>query len=393
MGLFSNLSDSVTRKLGSLFFKAKKASPEICVIGGIACGIGAVALVGVKSWKHRNELELDLDGIRPYTTEFVEVDEESEKTLTKKEEKKIVVRPDGQKLLPKKIRYKDLTDVQKKQLWARRLDLTKDIVKIYWIPVALGASSIGLVWGGRTMLRKELSAVTAAYATLLETYRRYREKVKEVVGAEKEEQIALGYEMLPVADAKTGEIKKVAAIDRNANLSQYGFWFDEGIFDKATGQWGWRNFTHDRDKIHNRLKVVELQNEYTRRIRTIGYAWLEDLALDFGIDPDEARKFHDIGWVWKEGSENRVELGVLESKWQLEVNKAFTDDRLSQNVCFINPNVDGYIGYVRDDYAKYDFRYGRGKREAKSINRKFNELILRRNQEQMENMIIEATMK
>ena len=254
----------------------------------------------------------------------------------------------------------------------------------------LAFSSAGLIWGGRTILRKELSATTAAYAALLETYRKYRERVANEIGEEKEQQLAGGYKIVDQVDAETGKVEKAVIVDPQANLSQYSFWFDEGYFDKETGQWAWRNFTHDQNKLQNRLKVIELEGKYTRRLRTIGYCWLEDLALDFGIDPDEAKKFHDIGWVWKEGDENRVELGVLETKWQLPVNKGFCDDSCSQNKCLINPNVDGYIGYVRDNFKKYDMRYGFGKKQYQSLNREINATVQRYEKEKMEGMVLNA---
>ena len=385
------LPEKLTRFVGQLFLKTKKISPELCVVGGIVAGGAAIVMVGVKTWKNKEVIEGDLDCIRTYTTEFKPLSEEEADKLSDKDMKKVVVHPETEeKLLPEKIPYKTLTDEQKKQLWARRIDLGKDILKIYWVPGLLAVGSVGMIWGGRTMLRKELSAVTIAYTTLLETFGQYRKKVAEVIGEEKEQEIAAGYTMQDIVDEATGKVEKVPVVDPQANLSQYGFWFDEGHFDKETGEWAWRNFKHDRNKLVNRMKVVELEEKYTRNLRTNGYVFLEDVALDFGIDPDEAKKWHDIGWVWKEGDENRVEFGVLETKWQLPVNKGFCDDSCSQNKCFVNPNVDGYIGYVRDDFKKYDFRYGYGNKGYRSIRREFVNVIDRYNKEKMEQKVFNA---
>ena len=392
MNLLSKLPGKLTRTLGKLWLKTKHISPEICTVTGIACGVGAIVLVGVKTWKNKQTMENDLDGIKVYTTKF----EPAPETISEKDAKKLVKHPEtGETLLPVHRVYKSLDEAEKKQLWARRIDFAKDICKIYWIPAVLGVSSIGLIWGGRTILRKELSAVTAAYATLLESYRQYREKVAKVIGSDKEQELANGYYIAKNFDAEEEEFKSKPVIDKEENLSQYGFWFDEGDFDKETQTWTWRNdvFNHGKPssaKIANRLKVVELQDKYTFKLRTIGYAWLEDLALEFGIDPDEAKKFHDVGWVYKEGSENRVELGVLESVWQLNVNRGFCDDRCSQQVCFINPNVDGYIGYIRSDFKKYDKRYGSGKKKQESTKRRFAKILYDYREDQMENMIFNA---
>ena len=373
------LPGKLTRFVGQMLLKTKKISPELCVIGGIVAGGAAIVMVGVKTFKNKETIVSDAVAIRSIKYEF------KEETVTVFGDNE--AHNEVKTALAKKA---TLTDDEKKQLWARRIDFGKDILKIYWVPGLLAVGSAGMIWGGRTMLRKELSAATMAYATLLETFTQYRKKVAEVIGDEKEQEIAAGYTMRDIVDEATGKVEKVPVVDPQANLSQYGFWFDEGHFDKETGEWAWRNMTHDRNKLVNRMKVVELEEKYTRQLRTVGYAWLEDVALEFGIDPDEAKKWHDIGWVWKEGDENRVEFGVLDTKWQLPVNKGFCDDSCSQNKCFINPNVDGYIGYIRDDFKKYDFRYGYGNKGYTSIRREFVNVIDRYNKEKMEQRVFNA---
>ena len=373
------LPEKLTRFVGQLFLKTKKISPELCVVGGIVAGGAAIVMVGVKTFKNKETIVSDATAIRSVKYEV----KDEIVTITGENEAHNEVKTS----LVKKV---TLTEEEKKQLWARRIDFGKDLLKIYWVPGLLAFGSVGMIWGGRTMLRKELSAVTIAYTTLLETFAQYRKKVAEVIGDEKEQEIAAGYTMRDIVDEATGKVEKVPVVDPQANLSQYGFWFDEGHFDKETGEWAWRNFKHDSNKLVNRMKVIELEEKYTRQLRTIGYAWLEDVALDFGIDPDEAKKFHDVGWVWKEGDENRVEFGVLDTKWQLPVNKGFCDDSCSQNKCFINPNVDGYIGYIRDDFKKYDFRYGYGNKGYRSIRREFVNVIDRYNKEKMEQRVFNA---
>ena len=373
------LPGKLTRFVGQMLLKTKKISPELCVIGGIVAGGAAIVMVGIKTFKNKETIVSDAVAIRSIEYEF------KEETVT--------VFGDNEahnEVKASLVKRESLTDEQKKQLWARRIDFGKDILKIYWVPGLLAVGSVGMIWGGRTMLRKELSAVTIAYTTLLETFTQYRKKVAEVIGDEKEQEIAAGYTMRDIVDEATGKVEKVPVVDPQANLSQYGFWFDEGHFDKESGEWAWRNFKHDSNKLVNRMKVIELEEKYTRQLRTIGYAWLEDVAIDFGIDPDEAKKFHDVGWIWKEGDENRVEFGVLDTKWQLPVNKGFCDDSCSQNKCFINPNVDGYIGYIRDDFKKYDFRYGYGNKGYRSIRREFVNVIDRYNKEKMEQRVFNA---
>lgn len=379
MKLPFKLPAGLTRAAGKLWLKTKNARPEIFVVSGIVCGGAAVVMTAVQTWKHKDRIELDMDAIRPYTTDFVDIQEGDEKV----DEKKIVVDREGNKRLPVKIAYKDLTGDQKKQLWARRIDLTKDIFKIYWIPATLGLSSVGLIWGGRTMLRKELSALTAAYAALSESFNRYRQKVIDEFGAEKDQEFQYGYKMVDAVDSETKEVTKRPMIDKEANLSEYGFWFDEGDFDKESGTWTWKNFKWDRSKHQNLMTVIEAENNFDHKLTTIGYVTLEEVALFFGVDPETASKWHNYGWIYQPGRMNHIELGVQEGPYQLEVNKGFTDFHCSQNVCLINPNVDGYIGFVHENYKKYDFRYGNAELKKKGVRLRMMKLLKQRDAEDM----------
>lgn len=377
MSILDKLPGGLTRALGKLWLKTKKVSPEICVVGGIVCGGAALVMVGVRTWKGKDVITADVDAIRAQTHKGVVI--EGERTEEGAE-------PDTIQLV--KIERKDMTDEQKKLLMARRIDLCKDIVKIYWLPGVLAVSSVGMIWGGRTLLRKELSTVTAAYATLLETYNKYRKRVANEIGEEKERQLAAGYSMEKHVDEKSGEVSEVPVVNNQENLSQYAFWFNDGYFDKDKGEWAWRNFKHHtRDRWQNRMTVKELEDRFTRDLRCNGYVFLEDVALEFGLDPMEAGKFHDIGWIWKDGRENRIDFGVLEGDTQLPVNRGFMSEYHSQNECLINPNVDGYIGYVRDDYKKYDKRYGYGEMKHQSTNRLITKFMTRYDKEEMERKV------
>ena len=371
MKLPFKLPAGLTRAAGKLWLKTKNARPEIFVVSGIICGSAAVVTAAVQTWKGKDTLTHDIDAIRATKTE-VTVEEDKSYTINKKEQ---------------------LTQEEKKQLWARRIDLGKDILKIYWLPVTLGISSAGLVWGGRTIMRKELSALTAAYAALSESYNRYRRRVIEEFGADKDQEFQYGYKLVDSVDSETGAVEKRPMIDKEANLSQYGFWFDEGHWDKDNNEWVWKNYKFDKSKLVNRMKVITAENNFTHDLNTIGYVRLEDVALFFGVDPDTASKWHNDGWFWQEGRQNVVELGVLEGPNQLEVNKGFTDDRCSQNVCFINPNVDGYIGFINNNLKKYDFRYGKGELKKKGIRLRMMKLINQHNEEDMFDRIEMASSK
>lgn len=392
MNILDKLPKKFTRAMGKAWLKTKKASPEICVIGGIVCGAGALVLVGVNTWKHKDNLQKGAKRARNWTETLIEVTEEEKKKLKKKDLKRIQTNEDGKEMLPVKV-YVDqasMTESQKNALFAARIDFAKDIVKAYWLPVTLEIGSVVLIWKGRTILRKNLSAMTAAYAAMAEAYRKYRQRVADRYGKDVDEELALGYSVEEHVD-EDGNIEKVVKMDPDSNLNPYGFFLNEGYFNDATGEWYWHNEAWARKSKLEKLQMVrQEQDTATWELRTIGYWRLENTMLRLGADPKEAAKFHDIGKVWAEGSDNTVEFGVLEGKYQLAVNKGFTDSYCSQADCYINPNVDGYIGYINDDLEKYDRRYGRhadGDAPYRSFNLEADKLIRRYNKEKAEQLI------
>jgi len=392
MSILDKLPKKFTRAMGKAWLKTKKASPEICVIGGIVCGAGALVLVGVNTWKHKDTLQKSAKKARNWTETLIEVTEEEKKKLKKKDLKRIQTNEDGKEMLPVKV-YVDqasMTESQKNALFAARIDFAKDVVKAYWLPVTLEIGSVFLIWKGRTILRKNLSAMTAAYAAMAEAYRKYRQRVAERYGKEADEEMALGYSVEEHVD-EDGNVEKVVKMDPDGNLNPYGFFLNEGYFNEVTGEWYWHNEAWARKSKLEKLQMIrQEQDTATWELRTIGYWRLENTMLRLGVDPKEAAKFHDIGKVWTEGSDNTVEFGVLEGKYQLAVNKGFTDSYCSQADCYINPNVDGYIGYINDDLEKYDRRYGRhadGDAPYRSFNLEADKLIRRYNKEKAEQLI------
>ena len=380
MNLMNLVPGGISRAFGKAWLKIRKASPELFIAGGLVAGAGALILVGIETWKNKDILAEDAKKVKeaksvgtivenvPTTDAEGNVDENNVTVVTTN---------------------RALTEEEKKNLWACRINFGRDIVKTYWKPALVATASGVLIIVGKKKYAGMLSAAAASYAALSEKFDKYRKLVANEIGTEKEEQLAHGYRMEERVDAETGKTEKVPVIAETGSLSQYSFWFDEGVFDNNTLEAVWRNNEFDQDKLTNYLTVKRIQESTERKLRTIGYAWLEDVAIEFGIDPDIAKKWHYIGWLYDPNGDNHVSFGVLEAPDQLEVNKGFCDGTCSQNKCLINPNVTGYIGFVRDDYRKYDMRYGFGKRHARNDKAESEKIIRRYNKEKMERMIFE----
>ncbi len=360
MNFLTKLPKPITRFAGKMLMKLKNNSPELCIIGGLILGAGAMTMVGVQTWKHKDILAEDarkLEAAKSVnkTVESIEAESESENEGGDSEELKVT----------EIVTVRDYTDDEKKALMAARINLGKDILKAYWLPMLLEIGSIGLVWGGRTKLRKSLAEMTALYMMAVDKYKKLYERIRKEYGDEKAQELAYGVRMADSVDSETGEMSKVPLVDEDGNTSMYAFMFDEGEFDEESGTWIWKNENWKRNKLANYLLVKNAEEEATRKLIMNGWYLLGDLKRYLGVKPGPCD--WRVGWWYKPDQENRVELGVFDDRYQLPFNRGFANPDDAQAVCMINPNVNGCIDFVFEDIEQYDFRCGRRSKKKKRM--------------------------
>lgn len=310
------LPQSVTRAMGKLWLRTKKSSPEICVVSGIVCGGAALVMVGVRTWKKKDDLQKDISLVKDRMDTIKGAKENNNQELVKSERKELVKQGGT---------------------------LAKDLVKTYWIPALLGVSSAGLIWGGRTMLRRELSAVTSAYALLMESYKQYRQRVIDDVGIEKDQEYMHGIKMVDAVDEKTGEVTRRAIVDKSKSISPYSVWWCEGEFDDETGEWIWRNGMWRDNALMNESTLRCVQNAANDLLRANGFVFLNQVREMLGLPP--TREGQIVGWTLC-GGDGFIDFGVFPSKQHpLEkiapVNRLFLDNKTCN--ALLDFNVDGPI--------------------------------------------------
>lgn len=310
------LPQSVTRAMGKLWLRTKKSSPEICVVSGIVCGGAALVMVGVRTWKKKDDLQKDISLVKDRMDTIKGAKENNNQELVKSERKELVKQGGT---------------------------LAKDLVKTYWIPALLGVGSAGLIWGGRTMLRRELSAVTSAYALLMESYKQYRQRVIDDVGIEKDQEYMHGIKMVDAVDEKTGEVTRRAIVDKSKSISPYSVWWCEGEFDDETGEWIWRNGMWRDNALMNESTLKCVQNAANDLLRANGFIFLNQVREMLGLPP--TREGQIVGWTLC-GGDGFIDFGVFPSKQHpLEkiapVNRLFLDNKTCN--ALLDFNVDGPI--------------------------------------------------
>lgn len=318
------LPQSVTRLAGRIFLTMKKVSPEVCVVGGVILSGAAVVVAVKKTWDNKEKLSEDVKTIS-------EIKANEEKTTEMDE-------PNGETV---DVIIPALSEEeQKKELTKARIRFGKDICKTYWMPVVLFISSSGLIWGGRTLLRKELSAITAAYATLLDIHNKYRQRVVEEFGAEKDQEFEYGVKMEERVDAETGEVTQTAVVDNSRVISKYARWFDEGMYDSTTGQWLLRNYYWRRNPVDNQMKIKEVQDWANRQLHIYGHLFLNAVYKELGLPPTAEGQI--VGWDLAKDPHTVIDFRVFDGAYQLPVNKNFFMTCKSPNA-LLDFNVHGPI--------------------------------------------------
>lgn len=320
-------------------FKTKRIRPDICIIGGIILGTGAIVMAVSDTWNNKETISEDIEAVKGYKN----YDPEKEKA--EHPDHPIMTLEDAKKL---KSTY------QKK--------LAVDILKAYWRTGLMTGGSIFLILSGRKLMRKQILELSAMYASLLESYRRYRQNVIDDIGAEKDQEYAYGIKTVDAIDEETGEVTKRTMIDTGRAASPYARWVNEGIWDSNERRWIWQNniYTANRDELAVRIKLI--QNECNDILRRRGFMTLNEVYYKLGLPMTEAGQH--VGWVrggFTDGTagDDFIDFGVFpefgNGKYQLPVNKLFLDKSTNQRCPLLDFNCI-CLDQIWDNMYEYDNR-------------------------------------
>lgn len=339
----------MSRFFGQAARKLKGLSPDLLIIGGVITGAAALGTAIRATWKSKEKLEEDVlkikakkaagTSLNPVTTKDEETGEQHTELIETK---------------------RTLTKEEKKAIAAARIDFVKDIFKTYWLTGALGLGSVAMTLGGKAKYRKEVVLLSGMVAALNKKNTELIKRIREKYGEKEAEELLYGVKIgdNDILDQESGKIIATNVPGKSSeNLSPYAFYFNEGEWDDDGGQWIWRNTVWRGSKLYDQVRVMEAQNLFDSLLTTRGWVLLYEIEDFLGAKP--SKYGHRYGWTRKKGEEKHIELGVLESAWQLECNKGFMDDLNPQTWCIIEPNVDGDISYIFEDIEQYDKRVGK----------------------------------
>lgn len=262
--------EKVTRSLSLKTLKAKENSPHIFFALGVAGVIGSALLAcraTLKLDKELDNMKSDLDSVKQ-TKELVEIS-------------------DGA--------YSD-TDYAK-DLSKVYLKSSVTVIRLYAPAIILGGASVAALTGSHVQLTRRNSALSASMALVSQAYDEYRERVRQVVGEEKELDIYRGLETQELEI--DGKKKLVKVKTSPTGHSPYA-----RLFDQSSDYW-------QNSVEFNRIFITLQQNQANHRLRADGYIFLNDVYQMLGLEKTTPGQI--VGWVWQGDGDNYIDFCLYEA--------------------------------------------------------------------------------
>lgn len=173
------------------------------------------------------------------------------------------------------------------------LHTAKDLTKLYGLPVSLGVVGISCIVGGQGIQYKRTVGAVAAYKTLEETFDRYRARVVEEFGLDKDEEFRRSYTVQEETDEEGNTTVTVSDLEEK----DYVF-----FMDKNNGNW--RNTSPDYN-----LMFVKAQETYANQLLTArGHVLLNDVLDSLGLPRTHEGAL--VGWVLDKDGPNFIDFGI-----------------------------------------------------------------------------------
>lgn len=294
------LPDSVIRSAAMASTKIKTNSPHILFAAGVV-GFGATVVLASRS-----------------TLKINDIVEEHNETRTRIEDAK---------------NDENLKDQYSEQDY--RLDKIKLLAqttykfgKLYLPAIACGAASLAAFTGAHVIMTNRVAGLAAAYAAVDTAYNKYREKVIEEFGVEKDEEYRFDMTEKETKNAE-GKKTKEKVVDGSVTPSMYAKFFDE-----ANPNW-------KSDAAMNRIFLSHIQNMMNDRLILQGHLLLNDVYDALGYPRTSAGSV--VGWVLNRfggSGDDFVDFGIFGDEYDISKRLFVNGDERSVRLDF---NVNGTV--------------------------------------------------
>jgi len=296
------LPAAVATKFGHQMLLLKKNSPQIAFVGGVAAGLGSTVLACRATLK----LSETLEGFEKIKVESDELRKIAEKDDTVDYDEKTYA--------------KDQTVIKVKTLLA--------ITKLYAPAAGLAVISVGLLTGSHVTLTKRNTSLAAAYAATDQAFKQYRERVREQLGRDVDDEMRYGSKTVSETVEDDNGKKKVVKHTRVADgvPSQYARFFDESCAP------------FQRNPEYNKIFLQAQQGYFNDMLQAEGHVFLNDVYQALGLPKSQAGQV--VGWVLSKDGDNFVDFGIFDNPANPQV-RAFVNGH--EHSILLDFNVDGVV--------------------------------------------------
>jgi hypothetical protein len=306
--------NKITRTLHKGLFQLKKHSPEILVVGGV---VGTV-VAGVMACKATTKVDAILAKAKQDVEGVHRVKEDPELA-------KLYVQEYGEEYTDAAMK-KDLTVVYAKT--------GLELVKTYAPSVAVAAVSITAILAGNNILRQRAVAYAAAFTSVDNSFKEYRERVVERFGKDLDKELRYNIKAQEVTEIvvnEDGTEETVTTTVQTMNPSEH----DEftRCFDETCEGWC-------RNAEHNLGFLMQQQRWCNERLQKRGYLSLNDVYESLGMQKTGIGQV--MGWVYDPKNpelQNVVDFGIHDL--HDEQKRAFVNGY--EKSIWVNFNVDGNL--------------------------------------------------
>lgn len=310
------LINNVTRTANRFGLKLRKHSPEILLVTGVV-GVVVSAVAACKA-----------------TTKVNLILEESKKKIDiihdGVENGEVIGKLDNGEVGPVSYSEED----GKKDLTIVYAQTGLELVKLYGPSVILGVASLSCIFASHNIIRKRNIALAAAYATVDNGFKEYRNRVVERFGKELDRELKYNIKAKEVEETVTNEDGTETTItktvdDAYPNVdSAYARFFDE-----FSPYW-------ERNSEYNLMFLNQQQNYANDLLRTKGFLFLNEVYEMLGIPKSKAGQI--VGWVYDKENpigDNYVDFGIYDVR--NKDKRMFVNGR--ERSILLDFNVDGNI--------------------------------------------------
>ena len=176
-----------------------------------------------------------------------------------------------------------------------------DICRIYAIPASLLLVSGTSICAGHGILKNRHETLLTAYGALTTTFMEYRARVRDEIGAEKEEALYYGTEKEVISvkitqkDGKKKTVNKKFDVRKANGLSPYAQKFDPYVNGGSY------------DPIWVEAFITRVESLLDDQLKAFGHLYLNDARKELELDRDDVGQL--VGWLYdphklKEGERN-----------------------------------------------------------------------------------------